>query len=131
MTRGSFRQMSYFSQSITSSVLTLMKRRMPPYTRVASSSTCVPYVLFSVNAKLLPKELSTCVCMVEATLTLQSTIEVRSAKLLASRRVCCGAGLKNGSHLGCKVHDGVDLLCLQHVADEVRALDVCLDELRI
>jgi hypothetical protein len=33
------------------------------------------------------------------------------------------------AHLGCKVHDGVDLLCLQHVADEVRALDVRLDEL--
>ena len=39
-----------------------MKRRTAPYTRQASSSTCVPYVLFIVNARLLPKLLSTCVC---------------------------------------------------------------------
>jgi hypothetical protein len=46
----------------TSSVDTLMKRRTVPALRAASSSTCVPYVLFMVNARLLPKLLSTCVC---------------------------------------------------------------------
>ena len=50
------------SKQVTSSVETAMKRRMPPYTRQASRSTCVPYVLFMVKAKLLPKELSTWVC---------------------------------------------------------------------
>jgi hypothetical protein len=45
----------------TSSVLTLMKRLMVPVMRAASSITCVPYVLFMVNARLLPKLLSTCV----------------------------------------------------------------------
>ena len=47
----------------TSSVDTFMKRRICPDIRHASSSTCVPYVLFIVNAKLLPNELSTCVCL--------------------------------------------------------------------
>lgn len=37
----------------------------------------------------------------------------------------------SATHLGCKVHDGVDLLCLEHMADEICALDVCLDELRV
>jgi len=32
---------------------------MPPYTRAASSRTCVPYVLFRVKARELPNELST------------------------------------------------------------------------
>ena len=39
-----------------------MKRRIVPALRAASSSTCVPYVLFIVNASELPNELSTCVC---------------------------------------------------------------------
>ena len=33
-------------------------------------------------------------------------------------------------HLGSKVHDGVDLVFVQDEADQVRALDVALDELR-
>ena len=44
---------------LASSVETATKRRTPPYTRQASRSTCVPYVLFMVKARLLPKELST------------------------------------------------------------------------
>lgn len=43
----------------TSSVLTLMKRLIRPVMRAASNNTWVPYVLFIVNAKLLPKLLST------------------------------------------------------------------------
>jgi hypothetical protein len=39
----------------------LMKRRMVPVMRAASSITWVPYVLFMVKARLLPKLLSTCV----------------------------------------------------------------------
>lgn len=46
----------------TSSVLTFIKRRIVPAIRLASSNTCVPYVLFKVNARLFPNELSTCVC---------------------------------------------------------------------
>mmetsp|Transcript_10542 Transcript_10542/g.31745 ORF Transcript_10542/g.31745 Transcript_10542/m.31745 type:complete len:393 (-) Transcript_10542:95-1273(-) len=33
--------------------------------------------------------------------------------------------------LGCKVHNGVNLFCLQYVADEVCALDVCLHKLEV
>jgi hypothetical protein len=43
----------------TSSVDTLMNRRMRPCFLAASSSTCVPYVLFIVNAIEFPNELST------------------------------------------------------------------------
>ena len=46
----------------TSSVLTLTTRLMRGDMRHASSSMCVPKVLFMVKARLLPKELSTCVC---------------------------------------------------------------------
>lgn len=49
----------------TSSVLTLMTRLMLVDILHASRSTCVPYVLFMVNARLLPKELSTCVCRIK------------------------------------------------------------------
>jgi hypothetical protein len=42
-------------------VLTWMKRLMVPHSRADSSSVCVPYTLFCVKAKLLPKLLSTCV----------------------------------------------------------------------
>ena len=33
-----------------------------PNVLTVSSNTCVPRMLFSVNSKELPKELSTCVC---------------------------------------------------------------------
>lgn len=105
----------------------------------------MPKVLFMVNAKLLPNELSTCVC------------RGGGGETFGRRRACGGAGQQAGlsssqgsgkrgraqrrgyqqaggpgppgAHLGGEVHDGVDLLGLQHKADEVHRLDVALDKL--
>lgn len=59
------KKMDLGSWQLTSSVETATKRRIPPYTWQASRSTCVPYVLFMVKARLLPKELSTWVCTMD------------------------------------------------------------------
>jgi hypothetical protein len=52
----------------------------------ASSSTCVPMMLDSVNVKLLPNELSTCVCAAKCITvsmrSLRSTYETRSADVM-------------------------------------------------
>ena len=63
-----------------SSVETLMKRLMLPHLRLASRSTCVPYVLFIVKSNELPNELSTCVCMQA---TLASEIDVAGGRVHA------------------------------------------------
>ena len=128
----------------TSSVETLMNRLMVPHMRDASSSTWVPYVLFMVKARLLPNELSTCVCQQQGT---QAVGRASGSTRPGVRSICTASwgfqpspiqgwpGTQHpasaATYLGCKVHDRVDLLSLKHEAHEVHGLDVALDKLRV
>ena len=53
---------SYELSPYTSSVETCKNLLMVPSVLHDSNKTCVPKMLFSVNAKEFPNELSTCVC---------------------------------------------------------------------
>lgn len=59
---------------------------------------------------------------------------VRSCHIASIHLTRCETNLclstETQANLGCKVHDGVDFLCVKDMSDEVCALNVCLHELR-
>ena len=115
-------------------------KRLMPCLLAASNSTWVPITLFSVNANELPNELSTCVCGHAATRTCRSPParrardqrDIRQGRESSSEPTFRVEGMQGhqcgGACLGCGVDDGVDLLLLEDVRDEIRRQEVPLDE---
>jgi hypothetical protein len=117
-------------------VLTLTNRLILPYTRVASSRTCVPYVLFNVNARLFPKELSTCVCDRKHAKSVSTRTSENTRRCWLHRNIqeiqrLPAAFKRIEANLCCKMQDGVNFFSVQDMTDEISTLDVRLYELHI